>query len=78
MASGQQPLNALIWISVKPVLKLAGPTVCGFWLTKSDLLPPAGSRSVSQIILVSLLLCRKINILAHVVELHVESIGMPK
>lgn len=47
----QEPLNELVWISIRPVLKLAGPATAGFILAKANLLSPIGSRSVSQIIL---------------------------
>ncbi|KAM0790694.1 hypothetical protein ACM66B_004552 [Microbotryomycetes sp. NB124-2] len=47
----QPTINQLIWMSVKPLIKLFLPCAMGFWMSKSGLLPPAGSRAASQIIL---------------------------
>lgn len=38
-------------ISVKPIIKLALPAAGGFFLARANLLPVAGSRAASQIIL---------------------------
>ncbi|KAK4052383.1 Protein M3 [Microbotryomycetes sp. JL201] len=47
----QPTINQLIWMSVKPLIKLFIPCSMGFWMSRSGLLPPAGSRAASQIIL---------------------------
>ncbi|BGP42192.1 Protein M3 [Rhodotorula kratochvilovae] len=44
-------VNALIWISIKPLLKLAIPTAIGVWLTRAGLFPIPAARGASQIIL---------------------------
>ncbi|KAL8283723.1 hypothetical protein RQP46_005518 [Phenoliferia psychrophenolica] len=44
-------LNVVIWLSVKPIIKLALPAAAGFALTRSDMFPVSGSRAASQIIL---------------------------
>ncbi|BGP18555.1 Protein M3 [Rhodosporidiobolus nylandii] len=45
------PINALIWLAVKPIIKLAIPTAVGFCLSRVDLFPAAASRGASQVIL---------------------------
>ncbi|GAA5823082.1 hypothetical protein JCM11251_007479 [Rhodosporidiobolus azoricus] len=45
------PINALIWISVKPLIRLVIPAGLGFLLTRKGLFPPAASKGASQAIL---------------------------
>ncbi|GJN92474.1 hypothetical protein Rhopal_005504-T1 [Rhodotorula paludigena] len=51
MSDSVPPVNELIWISVKPILKLAIPASLGFWMTRAGLFPVAAARGASQIIL---------------------------
>ncbi|SCZ89290.1 BZ3500_MvSof-1268-A1-R1_Chr1-1g01084 [Microbotryum saponariae] len=44
-------INVLIWLAVKPIIKLALPSAAGYFLSRSGLFPVAGSRAASQIIL---------------------------
>ncbi|GAA5912699.1 hypothetical protein JCM6882_005765 [Rhodosporidiobolus microsporus] len=51
------PLNVLIWISVKPLIRLIIPTGLGFILSRKGLFPAAASRGASQAILNCFLPC---------------------
>ncbi|ORY75966.1 auxin efflux carrier [Leucosporidium creatinivorum] len=52
MSSTATPaINTIIWLSVKPLIKLVISAGAGFFLARSGLFPTAGSRSASQIIL---------------------------
>ncbi|KAK4057082.1 Protein M3 [Microbotryomycetes sp. JL221] len=51
MSESQPSINELIWLSVKPLIKLFIPSTMGFWMSWRGLLPPSGSRAASQIIL---------------------------
>ncbi|SCV71473.1 BQ2448_3061 [Microbotryum intermedium] len=44
-------INVLIWLAVKPIIKLALPSAAGYCLSRSGLFPVAGSRAASHIIL---------------------------
>ncbi|KAF6752090.1 auxin efflux carrier transmembrane protein [Ephemerocybe angulata] len=44
-------VGALIWISLRPLLRLAIGVACGFFITKADMFPPVAARGASQIIL---------------------------
>ncbi|KAL5534864.1 hypothetical protein ACEPAG_1329 [Sanghuangporus baumii] len=44
-------IGALIWVSVRPLLRLVLCTLCGFIITKADIFPPVAARGVGQIIL---------------------------
>ncbi|GAA5920339.1 hypothetical protein JCM1841_005570 [Sporobolomyces salmonicolor] len=44
-------VRTLIWLSVKPLIKLVIPAAAGFSLSRHDLFPPAASRGASQVIL---------------------------
>ncbi|KAI5481397.1 auxin efflux carrier transmembrane protein [Pseudohyphozyma bogoriensis] len=44
-------VNVLIWLSVKPMIKIASPALAGFCLTRAGYFPVAASRGASQIIL---------------------------
>ncbi|KIJ33030.1 hypothetical protein M422DRAFT_265058 [Sphaerobolus stellatus SS14] len=46
-----QPLGELVWISVRPMLRLAMCIGSGYILTKCDRLPPIAARGAGQIIL---------------------------
>ncbi|BGP34061.1 Protein M3 [Rhodotorula toruloides] len=43
--------NVLIWLSVKPLIKLVIPAGLGFWLTRAGLFPVPASRGASVLIL---------------------------
>ncbi|KPV73630.1 uncharacterized protein RHOBADRAFT_28743 [Rhodotorula graminis WP1] len=51
MSSSIPSINALIWLSVKPLLKLAIPVGIGVWLTRKGLFPIPAARGASQVIL---------------------------
>ncbi|KAL5495893.1 ECM3_2 [Sanghuangporus weigelae] len=44
-------IGALIWVSVRPLLRLVLCTLCGFIITKADIFPPIAARGTGQIIL---------------------------
>ncbi|GAA5954599.1 hypothetical protein JCM21900_006078 [Sporobolomyces salmonicolor] len=44
-------VRTLVWLSVKPLIKLVIPAAAGFSLSRHDLFPPAASRGASQVIL---------------------------
>ncbi|KAI5476437.1 peroxisomal biogenesis factor 5 [Pseudohyphozyma bogoriensis] len=51
-AAGHIPsLNALIWISVKPLFRIIIPGSIGFLLTKKGIFPPTGPRIASMLIM---------------------------
>ncbi|ESK98283.1 membrane protein [Moniliophthora roreri MCA 2997] len=43
--------GTIIWISIRPLLRLILCTACGFIITKADLFPTVAARSLGQIIL---------------------------
>ncbi|POY70960.1 hypothetical protein BMF94_6022 [Rhodotorula taiwanensis] len=51
MSSTIPATNALIWLSVKPIIRLAIPVAIGCWLTRAGLFPVPASRGASQIVL---------------------------
>ncbi|KAL5518362.1 ECM3_1 [Sanghuangporus vaninii] len=44
-------IGALIWVSVRPLIRLVLCTLCGFIITKADIFPPVAARGAGQIIL---------------------------
>ncbi|KAM0791143.1 hypothetical protein ACM66B_005629 [Microbotryomycetes sp. NB124-2] len=43
--------GVLIWLSIKPLIRIAIPTICGFTLIKTRLLAPNGTKAFSAVIL---------------------------
>jgi predicted permease len=48
MLQGYEPLD-IIWISVRSVLEVLLPVLCGAWLARKDILNPAAAKTVSKV-----------------------------
>ncbi|GAA5869712.1 hypothetical protein JCM3774_003828 [Rhodotorula dairenensis] len=58
MSTASSPeLNELVWLSVKPLIRILIPAATGFALIKRGVFPPDGTRSASLLILNFLLPC---------------------
>ncbi|KAL5534926.1 ECM3_1 [Sanghuangporus sanghuang] len=44
-------VGALIWVSVRPLIRLVLCTLCGFIITKADIFPPVAARGMGQVLL---------------------------
>ncbi|POY75231.1 hypothetical protein BMF94_1863 [Rhodotorula taiwanensis] len=55
--SASPSVNELVWLSVKPLIRILIPAATGFTLLKRGVFPPDGTRSASLLLLNFLLPC---------------------